>query len=506
MWRTVPHRPTGPGEAATARSSVTTVAARGQAGQLRAGQLRTGQLGTVDLTVSTVANIGPGIDFYFAFGVIVVSAGVAAPLTILAAGLAVALLATTVAEFTRAEPSAGSFITYVETALGPRAGVVTALLVAVGYTVAMTGVFTMSGGLLAMTLAHYTSLNLPWGPLSVVLTIAAIWLTARGVKLSTSAVGIALVAQLAIMVAVCVVVLVDGRGHLSGIPFSWSHLTGGLAGLSTGFPLALYMFIGWENGPALAEESRDPTRTVPRALYLSIGIGAVLFVFFAYATLTGYHYDVASIGPSSVPFLTVADHALGGWAVLAWVAGIVSVLSALVAGTSSQARMLFDGGRTGLLPARLGRLRHRSDTPVNALVFMAVVGLGIIGIWWVTHLLTGHSRGMNPVGLYAESSTMGTIVILLVYLLTNIALPVFIWRRHRALFSPLRHVVVPILGSAVLVVPFVELCQPGQPSPYGIFPFIALGVVALAVAIAGLVLHRHPSAGSSEAAAPPPAA
>ena len=135
------------------------MAAREQAGQLRAGQL-----GTVDLTVSTVANIGPGIDFYFAFGVIVVTAGVAAPLTILAAGLAVALLATTVAEFTRAEPSAGSFITYVETALGPRAGVVTALLVTVGYTVAMTGVFTMSGGLLAMTLAHYTSLDLPWGP------------------------------------------------------------------------------------------------------------------------------------------------------------------------------------------------------------------------------------------------------------------------------------------------------------------------------------------------------
>src|ERR1017187_9352234 len=138
-----------------------------------AGRLKPGQLGTWDLTVSTVANIGPGIDFYFAFGVIAVTAGVAAPLTIVAAGIAVVLLATTVAEFTRAEPSAGSFITYVETGLGPRAGVVTALLVTVGYTVAMTGVFTMSGGLLAMTLAHYTSLNVPWGPLSLVLTVAA---------------------------------------------------------------------------------------------------------------------------------------------------------------------------------------------------------------------------------------------------------------------------------------------------------------------------------------------
>ena len=127
--------------------------------------LKAGQLGTADVTASTVANIGPGIDFYFAFGVIAVTAGVAAPLTILAAGVAVVLLAFTVAEFTKAEPSAGSFITYVETSLGPRAGVATALLVAVGYTVAIAGVFTMSGGMVALTLAHYTSWHPPWEPL-----------------------------------------------------------------------------------------------------------------------------------------------------------------------------------------------------------------------------------------------------------------------------------------------------------------------------------------------------
>jgi amino acid transporter len=470
-------------------------------GAARRGEerLKSGQLGTRDLTVSTVANIGPGIDFYFAFGVIAVTAGVAAPLTILAAGVAVVLLATTVAEFTRAEPSAGSFITYVETGLGAKAGVVTALLVTAGYTVAITGVFTMSGGLLTMTLAHYTSLDLPWGPPSVLLTVVAIWVTAKGVKLSTSAVGVALVAQVGVMLVVCAAALVDGRGHLSTVPFSWAHLKGGLTGLSTGFPLALYMFIGWENGPALAEESRDPKRTVPRALYISITLGAALFLFFAYATITGFGYDVSSIGRSSVPFLTVADRDLGGWAVLAWIAGIVSVLAALVAGTSSQARMLFDGGRSGLLPARLGRLRQKTDTPVDALIVMAVIGLGIIGVWWVTHLITGHTAAMNPVGLYAECSTMGTIVILVVYLLTNISLPVFMWRRHRPMFSIVRHVVVPALGSAVLVVPFVELCEPGQPSPYDTFPFIAIGLVAVAAALAGLVVHRHPATGSSEA-------
>ena len=465
--------------------------------------LRSGQLGTLDLTVSTVANIGPGIDFYFAFGVIAVTAGVAAPLTIVAAGIAVVLLATTVAEFSKLEPSAGSFITYVETTFGARAGVATALLVTVGYTVAIAGVFTMAGGMASMTLAHYTSWSVPWAPVSVALTVGAIWLTARGVKLSTRAVGIAVAAQVAVMVAVCLVVLVDRRGHLSAAPFSWGHLSGGLRGLSAGFPLALYMFIGWENGPALAEECRTPTKTVPKALYISIAVGAVLFVFFAYATITGFHDDVSSIGRSSVPFLTVADHYLGGAAAVAWLAGIVSVLAALVAGAGSQARMIYDGGRSGLLPAWLGRIQAASGTPVNALVTMAVIGLGIIGIWGLAHVLGVGTRSMNPVGLYAECSTMGTIVILVVYLATTLALPFFIWRRHRAAFSPWRHLVVPGLGSVALIVPFVELCRPGQPAPYNVFPFATLGLVALAAAVAVVVVGRHPTTGAGEGDARP---
>ena len=227
---------------------------------------------------------------------------------------------------------------------------------------------------------------------------------------------------------------------------------------------------------------------------------AVLLVFFAYATITGFRYNVSSIGRSSVPFLTVADHYLGGASVLAWIAGTVSVLATLVAGADSQSRMLFDGGRTGLLPAKLGRLRRQSRTPVNALLFMAVAGLGIIGVWWVARILTGDTRSMNPVGLYAECSTMATIVILFVYFLTMLSLPVFMWQRHRDSFSPFRHVVIPALGSITLIVPFVELCQPGQPAPYSAFPFIALAIGAAAAVIACIVVHRHPRTGAGEGA------
>ena len=132
---------------------------------------------------------------------------------------------------------------------------------------------------------------------------------------------------------------------------------------------------------------------------------------------------------------------------------------------------------------------------------MAGAGLGIIGIWWVSHLISGDTGSMNPVGLYAECSTMGTIVILFVYFLTTLSLPVFMWRCHRDSFSPVRHVVIPALGSLTLIVPFVELCQPGQPAPYSEFPFIALAIVAATAAIACLVVHRHPRTGAGEGAA-----
>ena len=385
-----------------------------------------------------------------------------------------------------------------ETSLGARAGALTAILVAVGFTVSVAAVFAMSGGMIALTLEHYTSWRLPWEPLSLVLTIGAIWLAARGVSLSNAAAGLAVVLQVVIMLVVCVVTLIDRRAHLSGIPFSLSHLHGGLAGLSAGYPLALYMFIGWENGPALAEECRDPRRTVPRALCISIAIATALFVLFAYATVTGFGYDVSSIGRSSVPFLAVADRYLGAAAPLAWLAGILSVLATLIAAVNSQSRMLFDGGRSGLLPARLGHLRQPADTPVNALFVLACGGLGIIAVWWAAHLIGVASGSTDPVGLYAECSTMGTIVILFVYLLTALALPVFMWRRQRQTFSVLRHIVVPALGALTLIIPFIELCKPGQPSPYSAFPFIALAIVAMASLIAVVVVERHPSAGSSE--------
>jgi amino acid transporter len=456
---------------------------------------QTAELGLRSVTASTVANIGPGIDFYFAFGVIAVTAGIGAPLTIVSAGLAVALLAFVMAEFTRMEPSAGSFITYVSSSLGPRAGAVTSLLIAVGFTVAIAGVFAMSGGMIALTLDHYTAWHPSWLPITLVMTAGAVAVVLRGIGRSTAVVAAALAFQVATMLAICLVVIIKQGSHLNATPFEWSNLSGGLAGLAAGFPLAVFMFIGWENAPALAEETREPTRTIPRALYISIAAATALFVLFAYATIVGFHYDTSSIGRSSVPFLEVADRYVGSAAILAWIAGIFSVLSTLVAAANSQARVLFDGGRRGLLPAALARSRPPGETPVAALAAMTVFGLGIVVIWWLCHTTGLIGGSSDPVNLYAECSTLGTILILFVYVLTAISLPFYIRRRGHPL-SVLRHCVLPLAGVLTLAIPFAELFQPGQPMPYSAFPYLSVAILLVAFVYARWVLDRNPHAGA----------
>ena len=66
-------------------------------------RLHRGALGLVDIAASTMANIGPAYSFYFSFGLIVVTAGIAAPLTIIAAVIAIALLGNTLSQFSRAQ-------------------------------------------------------------------------------------------------------------------------------------------------------------------------------------------------------------------------------------------------------------------------------------------------------------------------------------------------------------------------------------------------------------------
>ena len=87
---------------------------------------------------------------------------------------------------------------------------------------------------------------------------------------------------------------------------------------------------------------------------------------------------------------------------------------------------------------------------------------------------------------------MGTILVLVVYLLANLALP-FYYRKFRPQeFSPVKHAILPGLGALAIIVPLYYLAKPGQPTPYDWFPYAALIILAVAAIYAYMLNSRDP--------------
>jgi amino acid transporter len=298
-----------------------------------------------------------------------------------------------------------------------------------------------------------------------------------------------------VLIVVSVAAIIKNGGHLSAVPFQPSHITNGFRGLAAGFPLAVYLFIGWENSAALAEETGNPRRNVPRAVFLSIAMMGVGYVLFAYATVTGFNYNGSAIAGTTVPFISVAHNVLAGFAFFAYMAGLTSTLGVLIAAINSQARLIFNAGRERLLPSWLGRVDPKHQTPVNALyTFTGIAGL-IIVVWLLGHLIGGNSGSMDPFNFFFESSTMGTILLLVVYALANLALP-FYYRKYRPQeFNVIKHVILPVLGLIAIGVPVYYLTKPGQSQPYNWFPWAALVIVVITFAYGYYLSRRDPGLG-----------
>jgi amino acid transporter len=458
-------------------------------------RLHRGALRLIDISASTMANIGPAYSFYFGFVLIVTTAGIAAPLTIIAAIVAVALLGNTLSQFSRAQPSTGGFITFVGKSFGGTSAVTTALLCGAGYIIAISSVLAICGGFLAMMIQYYANVSIPWVIFSAVFTAGAVMMMFRGVGVSTKLAGFFFGFEFLVLLVVSVATLIKNGGHLSGAPFEPGNITGGFSGLAAGFPLAVYLFIGWENSAALAEETGNPRRNVPRAVFMSIALMAVTYLLLAYSTVSGFRYDGKALASASIPFISVA-HDVAGWlAFIAYLAGLTSTLGVLIAAVNSQCRLIFNAGREGLLPRWIGYVHPVRRTPVNAIITFVVVGTAIIAFWALGHAIGGHTNSLDALNFFSESGTMGTLLILVVYFLANAALP-FYYRKYRpAEFSPVKHVLLPVLGMFAIGVPVYYLCKPPQSQPYDWFPFAALGVIVVSVGYAIWLVKRDPSIG-----------
>lgn len=185
-----------------------------------------------------------------------------------------------------------------------------------------------------------------------------------------------------------------------------NHVAWGLALL-----LPVYTLLGWEGSADLAEETRDPRRTAPTAMFRSVIVSgiAAFFVFAVFAmAIPGKVADIANATDTN-PLILVFQSHFHGWIVLLLkVIVFLAIFSALLANVTVATRMCFSLARDKMLPASgtLAWVSHATRTPIPAVLLVGVVATGI---------------NYLSEGLINEITAITSVTFYLTYVLTLIA-------------------------------------------------------------------------------------
>ncbi|WP_396835325.1 APC family permease [Mycobacterium sp. ITM-2016-00316] len=162
---------------------------------------------------------------------------------------------------------------------------------------------------------------------------------------------------------------------LDGGGWSWAYISGPfLAALA----FTSWSILGFESAGAIAEEVKEPSRNVPRAMLFSVSFIAVVVAYASLAvTLAVPDFDKISSGEVADPVTYVLGSALGESAVkpilLAFVIGFLASFLALQASAS---RVIWAFARDKVLPGSrvLAKLSKTEAQPVSAILVTTLIG------------------------------------------------------------------------------------------------------------------------------------
>jgi len=411
--------------------------------------LRRAAIGRREVLFQSITAMAPGAAIAASIPAGAAFAGGALPLSVLLALVACLLAASSIAELAKHLPAAGSVATYSSRGLHPMVG----FLVAWGYVFVEALVptllllqlgFTTAGTLNAQWNGYPADLWWPWALLgAVIIGAAGYW----GVRASAG-LGTVLGAFEIIVFVVLAVLMVVKAGSANTLSvFGTSntppeHL--GLAGVVAGSVYTVLAFSGFEAAAPLAEEAKDPRRTIRFAvLGATLGIGLV-YVFTTYAASVFVGPDnFANFGTEGeLSWVGIARGSYGLFWVLVFFAIINSAIANANAGANVSTRTAFALARVGILPLALTRTHpvYRSPTVAVGLQFaIAVVVTLVLGL------------AFGPVTAFVLVATIIVIVVVSVYIVVNAACIGFFGRHRRAERKVVLHVVFPVLGIVAFV-------------------------------------------------------
>jgi APA family basic amino acid/polyamine antiporter len=226
---------------------------------------------------------------------------------------------------------------------------------------------------MALTLGVYVWPN-GARPLAVAAVVGATAVNLRGIQKTALATRIVVALVLAVLAAVVVACLAGAELAREPFPPPW---TGGLYGVLQSAGLLFFAFAGYARIATLGEEVRDPAKTIPRAIPLTVGITLVVYAAVGTAMLLALGPD--RLAGAAAPLADAVEAAGVGWLEPVVGAGAaVAALGVLVSLLAGVSRTAFAMAAEGDLPRGLAavhprfRVPHRAEVAVGTVVAVAV--------------------------------------------------------------------------------------------------------------------------------------
>ncbi|NRH41377.1 MULTISPECIES: APC family permease [unclassified Pseudomonas] len=367
-----------------------------------------------------------GAGVYALAGTIAGRVGGAIWAPLLIALLFALLTAASYAELVTKYPKAGGAAVFAERAFGRPW-----LSFLVGFSMLAAGVTSAAGLAVAFT-GGYLQALVPWPASWVCLGFLLLigLLNARGIKESLSVNLVMTLIELSglvIVVAAAAWFVAQGQGEPARL-LEVDAPSATVAILSASL-LAFYSFVGFETSANLAEEVRDVSRVYPRALFGALVIAGIVYMLVgAGAALV---LPVAQLKASGAPLMDVLGASgLGVPTRVFAVIALIAVANGALLTMIMASRLAYGMARQGLLPAVLGRVLPRRQTP----------GIAILATTAVAIALTFTST----LDVLAETVVL---LLLVVFISTNLA--VLVLKRDRVEHPHFRvHWIFPVLALA----------------------------------------------------------
>jgi len=365
------------------------------------------------------AMMGPGI---FALpSEVAESAGPLGIFAYLAMGLLTLFTAFSYSELGAAIPIAGGGYSFTSRTLPRPVAFLTGWFFWIGNTLACS----LYAVIFALTIKNYF---LP--EISVILIVVATTLVFTLINLRGQAEALKFIA---VMNIIELIVLV-GVGVLGAFHIEPANLDPiapmGYGPLIPTMGLIYISYVGFDLITVAAEEIIEPAKNIPRAIFITLGVGIAIYVLLLWVMMGVVNYT--DLAQTSTPFIFIADHLFGAWGRWAGIiATIMASLSAFSVTLGASSRVLFALGRDGHFPGMFARLHSTYKTPHIALFVCAglVTVLGASGI----------------VRLLASASSFGYLIAIGIVNYSVIALHRNMPNLRRP-FKIILYPVVPVLG------------------------------------------------------------